>query len=246
MKICMTIAAFFLTASLVCAQEKEAFMANGDGLWLKRSESIDNVRQAIELWQKAGEKDPKDATPLYQISMGYYFLGRFSEGDETFKKDLFTKGKEWGEKAVAVDPQSAGAHYFLAVNMAKWGEAHGKVKSLFLSKDLIGNLSKAKDIDPTFYYGGADRVLGKVLFEVPGVFGGDKKRAEEHLRASLKIAPNYGLTLLYLAELLIDANRKEEAKGILDKLATLQPMPGFEQELKDDQDNGNKLRQKLK
>lgn len=244
MKMLITILMIVAATSLAFAQGKDELIQKGDELWLNRSESMDSVNKAIELWQKAAQLEPKDAEPSYKVAMGYYYLGRFTD-DKQRKMELFTKGKEWGEEAVKRNPQSAGAHYWLAANLGKWAQAHGVMKSLKSKGEIESNLLEVKQIDPTYYYGGADRILGRMYYELPKILGGGKKKAEEHLRASLKIAPDYSMTLVFLAELLADSGRKDEAKTVLQKLMGSQAMPGFERELKDDQAEGKKLLEKL-
>ena len=53
---------------------------------------------------------------------------------------------------------------------------------------------------------------------MPRLFGGSNKRAEEHLRASLKYDENSTISRFFLAELLIDEDRREEARAELQKV----------------------------
>ena len=46
---------------------------------------------------------------------------------------------------------------------------------------------------------------------MPGLFGGDKKKSEEHLRKALTYNPKSVITRLFLAETLVELNRKPEA-----------------------------------
>ena len=50
---------------------------------------------------------------------------------------------------------------------------------------------------------------------MPGLFGGSKKKSEEHLRKSLTYNPNSTASLFFLAETLIDEDRKPEARDEL-------------------------------
>ena len=70
-------------------------------------------------------------------------------------------------------------------------------------------------LDPAFQQGSADRALGRWYFKVPGLFGGSKQKSEEHLRQSLTYNPNSTASLFFLAETLIDENRKHEARTVL-------------------------------
>ena len=44
-------------------------------------------------------------------------------------------------------------------------------------------------LDPAFQKGSADRALGRWYYKVPGLFGGSRKKSEEHLRKSLTYDP---------------------------------------------------------
>jgi hypothetical protein len=73
-------------------------------------------------------------------------------------------------------------------------------------------------LDPGFLDGSADRALGRWYFKVPRLFGGSHKLAEEHLRASLRYNPDSTATRFCLAELLLDDDRKDEARVELQKV----------------------------
>jgi hypothetical protein len=216
----------------------------GDELWLERSTSLEQVGRAIGLWEAAAHSDPHNVDAAYRASMGYYYLGRFTD-EPTQKMDLFSKGKDWGLEAVRRDPRSAQAHYWYGVNMGSYGQTRGKLKTLFLVGPLKEAFQEVVRLDPTCYYGGGYRALGKLYFELPGFAGGDKKKAEEYLRMSLKVEPCYTLTLLYLAELLADSHRDSEARDVLERLMNCRPPPGFEREYRQDQAEGKRLLERL-
>ena len=239
--------ALLTLAAPAWSMDKAELIQAGDHLWTQRSVSLENVERAVAMWKQAAEMDPSDSEPCYRVAMGYYFIGRFAGADEERQKEIFTQGKEWGEKAVERNPESPEAHYWLAVNMGKWGEVHGILKSLRSVGTMEEHLKEVQRLDPTYYYGGPDRVLGRILAKKPRLLGGSKTEAEEHYRKSLEIAPTYSLTLLYLAELLEDKGEEEGAKRILEKILTLDPVaPGFERELADDKRQARALLEKLK
>ena len=51
---------------------------------------------------------------------------------------------------------------------------------------------------------------------MPGLFGGDKKKSEMHLRKALSYNPNSVITRLFLAETLIELDRPAEARKELE------------------------------
>jgi predicted Zn-dependent protease len=73
-------------------------------------------------------------------------------------------------------------------------------------------------IDQAYQQGSADRALGRWYFRVPRLFGGSKQKSEEHLRTSLKYAPNSHASRFFLAETLFALDRDGEAIEELKKV----------------------------
>ena len=71
-------------------------------------------------------------------------------------------------------------------------------------------------LDAGFQQGSADRALGRWYFKVPGLFGGDKKKSEAHLRKAQGYNPRSVITHLFLAETLLELNREPEARRELE------------------------------
>ena len=225
-----------LLAALAYAQDYASFMAQGDQMWLARSGSDEKVIAAIKLYEQAAQTDPKQAEPYCQIARGYYFLGRFAPAAK--KEELYKKGVAAGEKAIGLNANSPCAHYWYAVCLAKSLENKSVVEKLKYKSKMESNLEFCRKSDPKYYYGGPDRVIGMVAFKNPLA---NNSMAIEHLRQSLKLYPDYSLTLVNLAEVLIKEKQYAEAEQLCKKTLTLTPMKGFERELADDQAQAKKL-----
>ena len=96
--------------------------------------------------------------------------------------------------------------------MGALAEAGGMSQGLKYRGEIKTELETVLRLDPAFQEGSADRALGRWYYKVPGLFGGSKKKSEQHLRQSLTYNPNSTASLYFLAETLIDQNRKPEAK----------------------------------
>ena len=55
-------------------------------------------------------------------------------------------------------------------------------------------------------------LAGNVLVKVPGLFGGDKEKAEEHFKKGLAIDPKFTVLRVDLAGLYIATGRHDEAR----------------------------------
>jgi hypothetical protein len=71
-------------------------------------------------------------------------------------------------------------------------------------------------LDPGFQQGSADRALGRWYYKVPGLFGGDKRKSEAHLRQALTYNAQSVITRLFLAETLVALDRDGEARRELE------------------------------
>jgi hypothetical protein len=96
-------------------------------------------------------------------------------------------------------------------------------------------------IDPAFLQGSADRALGRWYHKVPGLFGGDERKAEEHLRKSLTYNPNSTASHFFLAETLFELNRDREAAGELKTVLAVPLDPDWEPEDRDFKEQARRL-----
>jgi tetratricopeptide (TPR) repeat protein len=97
------------------------------------------------------------------------------------------------------------------------------LKSLFLKKDIIREMNAVVKINETYEGAGAYRVLGRVYFKVPGLFGGSNQKSKMYLEKGKKICPTNTLTLLYLAETYWALDQDQEAIRTLEEIINLTP-----------------------
>jgi hypothetical protein len=101
-------------------------------------------------------------------------------------------------------------------------------------------------IDPGFQKGSADRALGRWYFKVPGLFGGSRKKSEEHLRKSLTYDPNSTASHYFLAETLLDMDRKDDARAELQKVIDAPLDPDWTPEDRDFKEKARRLLPSIK
>ena len=88
-------------------------------------------------------------------------------------------------------------------------------------------------LDPSHENGTAYAVLGKLDSEVPGLFGGNRKRGIRSLETALDIGPDNSLAKLFLAEAYLKDDRDAEARRLLDEILTMAPDEGYEFEFRE-------------
>jgi predicted Zn-dependent protease len=84
---------------------------------------------------------------------------------------------------------------------------------------------KIIEIDRGYEDGGADRVLGRVFFKVPGIAGGSKDKSLEHLEKSKELGPEDPVTRVYLAETYLAKKRVDDARAELEYVLNMPDDP---------------------
>ena len=106
----------------------------------------------------------------------------------------------------------------MAANMGTLAESFGLRQGLKYRGPIKDALETVLRLDPAFMQGSADRALGRWYFKVPGLFGGNKKKSEEHLRRSLTYFSDSTVSRFFLADTLFDLDRDVEARAELQKV----------------------------
>src|SRR6266850_448837 len=187
---------------------------SADALYADRA-NLASARRAAEIWAAALSADPQNFGAAWKLARADYWLGGHVTARE--RRAALEQGIDAGRKAVAAQPNRPEGHFWLAANMGALAESFG-MQGLKYRKPIKEELETVLRLDPAFLDGSADRALGRWYFRVPWLFGGRSKQAEDHLRASLKYNPNSTASHFFLAELLLDQGRKDEARAELQKV----------------------------
>jgi tetratricopeptide (TPR) repeat protein len=182
------------------------------------------AEKALEMYRKAlGEAENK-FDPYWKIARVHYYIGKHTKSKKD-KKIIFSQGIYYGDKAIALESERPEGWYWRAVNQGVYGEAKGVLKSLSLVKPIKKAMNKVIEIDRSFEDGGADRVLGRVFFKVPGIAGGSKKKSLEHLLKSKELGPEDPLTRVYLADTYLALKEVDKAKEELNYVLSMESDP---------------------
>jgi tetratricopeptide (TPR) repeat protein len=198
--------------SALSAPAVPAQIVNGDEadrLYANRTD-LASARRAVEIWTSALAEDPTSYEAAWKIARADYWLGRHVAGKE--QPAVLEDGVAHGHTASSLAPNRPEGHFWTAANMGAAGELSSRT-GLKYRKAIKEELETVLRLDPPFLQGSADRALGRWYFKVPRLFGGNKKNAEEHLRASLKYDPHSTASHFFLAELLLDDGRRDQARA---------------------------------
>jgi tetratricopeptide (TPR) repeat protein len=202
-------------AAQSAAPASDGRVADADRLYAERA-NIDSARRAADIWAAALAADRRNFEAAWKLARADYWLG--GHAPERERRGFLENGIEAGRTAIAAQPNRPDGYFWMAANMGTLAESFGLRQGLKYRKPVREALETALRIDPAFQQGSPDRALGRWFFKVPGLFGGSHKRAEAHFRASLRYNPNSTASHYFLAELLIDDGRKDEARAELQKV----------------------------
>jgi tetratricopeptide (TPR) repeat protein len=214
-----------------------------DALYAER-EDLTKAREAADIWSARVKSDPKDFESAWKLSRALYWLG--GHGPEAQRQKDLEAGTEIGRTASTLEPKRPEGYFWMAANMGALAESYGMRAGLKYRGQIKDALETVLKIDPAYQDGSADRALGRWYYKVPGLFGGDKKQSEAHLRKSLEYDPNSSASHYFLAETLIDEDRKPEAKIELQKVLDAPLNPTWAPEDKEWKRKAQELLAKLK
>jgi len=170
--------------------------------------------RARDLLDAALAKERKVET-MTMLSYVQFLIGDLRTTAED-KLASYDRGREIGQRAVELAPRSHDAHLWFAINTARWGETKGVLRSLFLLPTIRQELETLLELDPRSVR--AHILVGNVLLEVPGFAGGDRAKAEEHLKKALEIDPRFTNARVDLARVYIADARYADARRELQQV----------------------------
>jgi tetratricopeptide (TPR) repeat protein len=215
-------------------QASVGLIGQSDQLYTGRADLAKAKAALAKLEEALAAKE--DAYAAYwRMSRVEYWIGdHTADGDA--KKKIFQQGIEHAKKAIELGPGKVEGHFWLGVNYGVYGEAKGVLKSLSLVKPIKEEMRRVLEIDPAYDRGGADRILGRVYHEVPGIAGGSEKKSLEHLLKAVEFGPRVGLNLLYLSDTYISLDRIDDARKALETILTMEPMSDLLPETAEERD----------
>ena len=216
------IALFFVPGALA--------QGDPDALYRERA-SIAKARDAVSIWEARLQANAQDFESAWKISRAMYWIGGHDAADA--RRKALERGVDTGRLASMLEPQRPEGYFWMAADMGELAESFGMRQGLKYRGPIKDALEKVLSIDPGFLQGSADRALGRWYYKVPGLFGGNKKKSEEYLRKSLTYNPNSTASHYFLAETLLELDRRAEAIEELQKVIALPLDPEWEPEDRD-------------
>jgi tetratricopeptide (TPR) repeat protein len=125
---------------------------------------------------------------------------------------------------IAHEPESAPAHYYLAMNLGQLArtETAGALKTV---REIEREFKTAAELDEHFDYAGPERGLGLLYRDAPGwpMSIGSRHKARQWLEQAAKLAPDYPENYLNLVESHLQWHDPTDARCELETLDALWP-----------------------
>jgi tetratricopeptide (TPR) repeat protein len=189
--------------------------ADPDALYRERA-TPGRAREAAAVWEQRLTANPRDFEAAWKLARAMYWLG--SHEPERERRQALERGVEVARLAATLQPSRPEGHFWMAANMGTLAESFGLRQGLKYRGQIKDALETVLRLDPAFMQGSADRALGRWYFKVPGLFGGSRKKSEEHLRKSLTYFSESTVSRFFLAETLFESGRDAEARAELQKV----------------------------
>jgi tetratricopeptide (TPR) repeat protein len=132
------------------------------------------------------------------------------EKDADSRAAHFDRGRDMAEKAVALDSQSADAHFALFCSIGERMRSNGEVFfSVFEYGRMMEELDQTLALNPNHL--DALSAKGTLLIEVPGFLGGDDEKGEVMLRQVIKREPKSINARMVVARVCAERGEHQEA-----------------------------------
>jgi tetratricopeptide (TPR) repeat protein len=183
------------------------------------SRAVELAERAYTSAQEAFQKNPTNAEIAWTYGRTCFDLAEFA-GQDSYRGQLADQGMEACRTSLRINPVSAAAHYYLALNMGQKARTE-KLGALKLVSQMEKELKDAIAVDPKLDYGGPDRSLGLLYKDAPGwpMSIGSNRKAREHLLAATLLAPDYPDNWLSLLDAYLEWNDKSKARELLLKVS---------------------------
>ena len=189
-------------------------------------ERFDND-SALAYYLEVLETEPDNAEALWKAARGYADVGAgFQESDEERAQELYAEGVAAARRAVALDPESADAHFALAVVIGRAALFEGGRTKIRLSVEIKDEAERVLELDPR--HDGAYHVLGRWHYEVgtlswmlrtfaKAIYGGVPSGASVETGAqmferAIELNPTMPVHHLEYARSLVELERYSEAR----------------------------------
>lgn len=192
-----------------------ALLARFDEEWPRRDspQALAAARAALDQAEKLA---PEEFEVLWREARYLAWVSDDTTLDTKERSRLGKRGWEVAERALKLEPDRVEGHFYAAVNMGNYALGIGVLKALTqgIEGKFKERLSRAEQIDPSFDHGTIYNAWGRFWYELPWPKY-SARRSEEALRKALRVNPASARARVYLAELFVKEDKREQARNVL-------------------------------
>lgn len=169
-------------------------------------------------------KAPTNAVTAWQYGRACFDRAEFATNSAE-RATLAEQGIGACRKALAQQPNSAPAHYYLAMNLGQLARTR-TLSALRLVNEMETAFKAARGLDERVNFAGPDRNLGRLYLEAPGwpTSIGNRSKARLHLRRAAELVPDYPENRLNLVEAYLQWGDRNAAARELKEVEALWPI----------------------
>ena len=186
----------------------------------------ERAQKACDDAGRLNRANPDNATNAWGYGSTCYDLAAQAT-NETQRAAVARWGIDACRHLLALNPQSAPGHYYLAMNLGELAEAEAPSLAAYkLVHEVEREFTEAAALDAKLDYAGPARCLGLLYRDAPGwpLSIGSKKKAQDWLNRAGRLAPGYPENALNLVETHLRWREREEAAAAWQKLEQLWPV----------------------
>jgi tetratricopeptide (TPR) repeat protein len=149
------------------------------------------AEKAYRTAKTAAQSSASDLQKQIDLAHSIFDLAEFSPNDSE-RATLAQEGIDAAKRAIQLDPKSAAAHYYLAMNLGQLARTKS-LGALKLVREMEQEFLQAIHLDPKIDYAGPERSLGQLYRDAPGwpTSIGSKTKARSHLLRAIELEPDF-------------------------------------------------------
>lgn len=215
----------------VASETVSTLKAEAEAAWANRGDKA-QLQVALQKYEALYATNPSDRDTAVHLLRGWYFLGDGHETEKEAQIAAWATAIEWGKKCLAINTEftallakgdeteatAARAFqapdvpclYWTSSSLGKWAKASGIGTTLKYLPTVKAYITRAGELEPTYYYSGPDRYWGAYYSAIPSFAGQDLTRSREHFDKAIAAYPDFlGTHVLLAGEWAVKKQDKE-------------------------------------
>lgn len=133
------------------------------------------------------------------------------------RADAYKALAERADAVLAAQPDNVEAHIWTGIIQSTWAGESSMFSAMKHAKRARKELELALSMEPDALDGAVYTSLGSLLYQIPGIMGGDDEKAETYLKKGLELNPRGIDANYFYAAFLADQKRYAEAETYVER-----------------------------